>query len=993
MLRLAAAAGAAADQVGGFDRVEVELCRDSDAAPVASHRSGDRLNIRIDLRDVTTRPLAELSLLLADIARSAVAEPSAAPPGGGGPGAPTHVVLLHNPFRDPDRPGEERPDMAVGTFQLASALHAVGLPHRLVEGAYHPTEGFDAFDALQGALDAGALLGLTLLEGGFDAVRALTDRISPGPTVAVGGPMVTWTPLHAMAHLPGVHLAVRGDGEGVLPLLAELAGGEPGDTEQEKILDLDGVIYLRDGLLLAGHLGRVNRFEVDDTPMAFELLRAEHLSRGLSLETGRGCAYGCTFCTTPGRGAYRGRSAAVIGRHLRRYQDRLTELFGDAVPDVARRVQICDDDFACDPQRAAEVLAAVGASGLQLAAFQASVRDFLDRRGGGVREELLTAIHPGLFQDGDRHAAMVRGPARGQLPADVGCSVHLGVESFADPDLSRLGKGYTAADACAVIAQLDRLGIVHDVYLILGNRGTTLDDLVETLLTLARLKTEHPHTFFLRIPVVPFVVPTAPSAAYELARRGDARVDLDRTWKLDAHAEFDYPVVARELPADPDVRAACEDWERIVEPDPAYAAPAQNLRRWLIERLPDARDPARAARLRRAIRRLHGVRKRTIYSGLARARRRQIDERLADRYWQAAGELGPAEQVAAEARNALEVGDPRLVVIPTRDCSMRCTYCPADKRSGLEMSASTLSRSVELLLSADAPRVILQFFGGEALLLRDRVLATMDGAMAMAHSAGKTIGFIVSTNGVSLDRALIGRLAALPVKVEISLDGDRDVQNRHRHLRDGGADSYDRVTRSAPQLIESGVPYEVIMVVTPDTVGSLCDSFGHVVSLGFRRVQVNHGLAMDWSLEHKQIFASQLAAIEQRFFADSLIACGVEWIDLRSFRDPMLLNGEITVDHDGTVYFGNGFLIRTADPASFHAGHLDDLASFDSYVLRRPDNAYLTRRTYPADVARNNIEVGRIYGSFVRHMRARFPELSHVLPTRTPGSGEGEGPP
>jgi len=989
MLRLAVAAGAAAAELGSCDRVEIDLECLGESTPIEARRAGDRLDVRIHLSDVSSRAQPGLTAAITGAVSHAQQTAPERPAARRARGDPSPVVLLSNPFRDPDRTGEERPDMAVGTFQLASALLAAGVPCRIVQGAFDPVRGLDDPGALREALGDGAVLGLTLLEGCLPAVRALTDRIDAASIVVAGGAMATWTPIHALAHLPGLHAVVRGDGEAVLPRLASLMGGTLTAEAQEAILDLDGVLYLRDGLLLAGHAGRINRVPIDDTPMAFELLGASHVSRGLSLETGRGCTHGCGFCATPGRGSYRGRSAAVVRRHLRRYEARLTELFGVDVPRIARRVQICDDDFTCDPGRAVEVLGVIGGSGLRLAAFQASVRDFLERRGGGLREDLLNAIHPALFQDREGHAALASGPPQGQLPHGVTPSVHLGVESFADADLTRLGKGYTAAQARAVIGALDRRGIVHDAYLILGNRGTTLDDLVHTLLTLAQLKVEHPHTFFLRIPVVPYLVPTAVSAAYELARRRGARLDVAKTWQLDDHGEFDYPVVVRERPADPDVLAACEAWERIVAPDATYTAPARNLRRWLLGRLPGIDDPDRAGRVRRAARRLHAVRKRTVYRGLALARRRQVDEGIAERYWRAAGGLGPAEQVAAEARNALGVGDPRLVVIPTRDCSMRCSYCPADKQPGMEMSAETLVRAVELLLSTDAPTVILQFFGGEALLLRDRVTDAMDRALDMARAASKQLGFIVSTNGASLDGELIERLSTLPVKVEISLDGDRQVQNRHRHPRDGELDSYDQVIRCAPRLLASGIPHEAIMVVTPDTVGSLCDSFVHVASLGFRRLQINYGLAMIWSRDDKRTFARQLSAIERRFYDRSLTAAGVEWLDLRSFRDPMLLNGEITVDHDGTVYFGNGFLIRTADPAAFRAGHLDDLENFDSYVLRKPDNAWLIRHTYPAEVAHNNIEVGRIYGSFVRHMRARFPELSDVEPTRSPGSGGG----
>ena len=129
------------------------------------------------------------------------------------------------------------------------------------------------------------------------------------------------------------------------------------------------------------------------------------------------------------------------------------------------------------------------------------------------------------------------------------------------------------------------------------------------------------------------------------------------------------------------------------------------------------------------------------------------------------------------------------------------------------------------------------------------------------------------------------------------------------------------------------------------------------------------------------------SGIKERHFAGGQLP-PLEWINLRSFRDPMLLNGELTVDHDGTLYHGNGFLIRTAEPSSFRAGHLGDLGSFDSLAARRPDNATLVGLTYPEEVARDNRSVGRIYGSFVRHMRGRFPELSRVAPTQAPSPGE-----
>ena len=681
----------------------------------------------------------------------------------------------------------------------------------------------------------------------------------------------------------------------------------------------------------------------------------------------------------------------MVADILQRYEARLGTLYGDEVPRIARRLQICDDDFTSDAGRAIEVLGAVGDSGLRLAAFQASVGDLWDHRGGAVRETLLDAIRPDLFQDCE-HLATGR-TASGRLPAHTGAFVHLGVESFSDGDLRRLGKGYTAEMAAEVVDALDRWGIVHDAYLILGNRGTTLEDLTTSLWTLCQLKIEHPDTFFVRIPAVPFVVPTFPSTSYAAwsrqVSRGQAQgaVEVDLTLAVEGYPELDYPMVRREVPADPDVVAACEAWESILEPDARYERPLLHLRDLWIDRLAATRDPERAGRLRRAIRRLASARQRIVLQGVARARRNELRGAVANRYWAEAAELGLPDEVIPRVRNALEVGDPRLVVIPTRDCSLRCAYCPADKASGQEMSRDTLSRSLELLLSTAAPRAILQFFGGEALLRREDVLWAMDRGVEMAAGLQKRIGFIVSTNGLSLDEEILTDLARRPVKIEISLDGAAPVHNRHRRPLDPSVDSYAAVTRHVGALIDSGIEHEVILVVTPETAGDLCDSFAHVASLGLRRIQVNHGLAVTWSRAAKQTFANQLKAIEDRFFGGRLEDAGVEWIDLRSFRDPMLLNGETTVDHDGTVYHGNGFLIRTADAADFRAGHLDDLEAFDTYAYDRPDNAYLVRHTYPAEVARNNTEVGRIYGSFVKHMRQRFPELGEPRPTCCPRPG------
>ena len=79
----------------------------------------------------------------------------------------------------------------------------------------------------------------------------------------------------------------------------------------------------------------------------------------------------------------------------------------------------------------------------------------------------------------------------------------------------------------------------------------------------------------------------------------------------------------------------------------------------------------------------------------------------------------------------------RLVIIPTWQCELRCSYCWIPKQDGREMPLSTIERSVELLLATERPEVWLQFFGGEALIEYERVQHAIRYSSQRAHELGK----------------------------------------------------------------------------------------------------------------------------------------------------------------------------------------------------------------------------------------------------------------
>jgi hypothetical protein len=96
-------------------------------------------------------------------------------------------------------------------------------------------------------------------------------------------------------------------------------------------------------------------------------------------------------------------------------------------------------------------------------------------------------------------------------------------------------------------------------------------------------------------------------------------------------------------------------------------------------------------------------------------------------------------------------------------------------------------------------------------------------------------------------------------------------------------------------------------------------------------------------------------------------------VNLENKAMPIRLNGEVTVDWDGTIYGGNAFLHETEHKQKFVIGRLDDGASYDRYVLDGPTNEHLLQWSYPPDVTENNLAVGAIMTSWMRWMQREAP--------------------
>ncbi|MEZ6005112.1 MAG: radical SAM protein [Planctomycetota bacterium] len=365
------------------------------------------------------------------------------------------ILLASSPHRDTFGYSMPPPGLLRLGGELKGCGFAVGLEdlaYRLAAGEIVGGEELCRSAATWLADRPAAVLGLSTMGATLPAAVAIARHyraLRPGVPIWIGGPGSTGTDVGLLEQFPWIDLVVRGEGDFVVPeLLTALREGarEPG-------AGVAGVTW-RDG---DGHVrreaDRPARKDLENVAdYAWDLLPPLAAYKGLTgepegltpLDSGRGCAYDCSFCT--------------IGRYWQRRSRPLpaarlvAEILALRSMPGARQAYLCHDLFGADRPHALEVCERLIAAGAPVP-FEVRARiDHLD-------PELLDRM------------------------ARAGCyRVLLGVESASPAVRARHQKKLgPEIDPLAVVDQCEAVGIVPILSLILGLPGEGPEELEATL--------------------------------------------------------------------------------------------------------------------------------------------------------------------------------------------------------------------------------------------------------------------------------------------------------------------------------------------------------------------------------------------------------------------------------------------------------------------------------------------------------------------------------
>ncbi|MGO9469640.1 MAG: radical SAM protein [Isosphaeraceae bacterium] len=178
-------------------------------------------------------------------------------------------------------------------------------------------------------------------------------------------------------------------------------------------------------------------------------------------------------------------------------------------------------------------------------------------------------------------------------------------------------------------------------------------------------------------------------------------------------------------------------------------------------------------------------------------------------------------------------------------CNLACSYCYADEGrfqgQPRIMSESVALRAVGNLLDRAEPgsRVTVGFIGGEPFLNRRVLYRAVEYARERAAQRRVTVGFSVTTNGTLLEPEDLRFLRENLFAVSVSLDGDEQTHNRHRHGRDGAGSWRQILTRLGPLLNDPGpVKLAARATITRDDL-RVAERVAALVEAGFREVGVS----------------------------------------------------------------------------------------------------------------------------------------------------------
>lgn len=315
-----------------------------------------------------------------------------------------------------------------------------------------------------------------------------------------------------------------------------------------------------------------------------------------------------------------------------------------------------------------------------------------------------------------------------------------------------------------------------------------------------------------------------------------------------------------------------------------------------------------------------------------------------------------------------------LLVIVTWSCNLNCTYCRVQKKN-LYISEDYLKKSIDLLLTSSHRELKLEFFGGEPLMIPfELIKKTILYGEKKANKIDRKIDFIVTTNGIFLDKEKIKFFKEHNVLLILSLDGLKKSHNINRP-QIGNKDSYSLIIKNLPLIFKERLNCYCYTVISPKTVSRLYDNIAGLIKLGFKNIWMMLACGPLWKRNKQEMLRKNLHHIS-RIYPSMLKNKSIILLNLKNWLSPFRMNTELSVNIDGYLYSAClTYLIKDEKTRKKYViGHINNInTSIDELEKKRLTNEQAMEVIYRENKVykrlSSNIRVGKIFAEFGENLR------------------------
>lgn len=289
-----------------------------------------------------------------------------------------------------------------------------------------------------------------------------------------------------------------------------------------------------------------------------------------------------------------------------------------------------------------------------------------------------------------------------------------------------------------------------------------------------------------------------------------------------------------------------------------------------------------------------------------------------------------------------------LLLTVTRDCNLRCSYCPTAKDGWPSLSTDQALSALDLFASWGGGEV--KIFGGEPLLVPEVVQAVIE----RAEATPKIHRLLLSTNGLGLTEAWLARVRrSKKLVLTVSIDGRPEDHRRFRRALPGVADTYERLLNLLPALLAT--PRVVVtQTIPPASAARAAENFNHLNQLGFTRFNLLPGYYLPWTAEQLVALRTSFEGIGAEIKARWARGEALYLRNLYTLAPTPFFNTGLVVDVDGSLYPSNLILTGKLDSLreTLRVGTLSDPPDPATLAARSAEVNGALERALPPEILR-----------------------------------------